>query len=154
MKKLITITIVFFTLMSISYKITITIVFFTLMSISYKSFGQINLDISNATSCTYTIHVSWDDGTNCKTDSNIVVGSGPSYWTLGNPLGAGTSPIITVVCDNCGDIATIGDCNLTSVCACSSLVCCYTHTCRCGSPVNYRFNPLVIPVSNTLIEIF
>ena len=121
---------------------------------SFISFGQSNLDISNTTSCTFTIHVAWDDGTNCQLDSNIAVGSGPSYWTLGNPLGAGTSPYITIVCDNCGDIAIIGDCNYATACPCSSLTCCYTHTCGCGSPVHYRYIPFVAPFNNTRLEIY
>ncbi|MCC6721871.1 MAG: hypothetical protein IT243_06685 [Bacteroidia bacterium] len=121
---------------------------------SSNLYAQVNLDIANSISCSFTIHVAWNDGSNCQLDSNIAVGSGPSYWTLGNPLGAGTSPFITIVCNNCGDIAIIGDCNFANACPCSSLTCCYTHTCSCGSPVNYRYIPFVAPFSNTRLEIY
>ncbi|NUM32836.1 MAG: hypothetical protein HUU47_11010 [Bacteroidetes bacterium] len=113
--------------------ITITIVFFTLMSISYNE----------NTGCNYTIKIYWDDGAgNCQNSASIWI-PGSATTNLTNPWipPIGGAIGVDVTCNNCGVVASIGDCtNVTCFTPCN-WVCCYTHTCNCGSPVNYRFIP-------------
>ncbi|NUM32606.1 MAG: hypothetical protein HUU47_09830 [Bacteroidetes bacterium] len=132
--------------------ITITVVFFTLTSISYKSFGQFDLDVTNnSASCTYNIVIEWDDGNgNCSTSSSILIPSS-SFQTITNPLTSGTALYITITDNTCGNVFTIGDCSPWT-CASCSLPCCYVYNCLgCGTPITFQFTTGIFPNNAQLL---
>lgn len=121
----------------------------------FKSFAQFHFDVNENTGCSYTIKIYWDDNAgNCLNSTYIwIPGSSSSTYTNPWTPPAGGAVGVEVICNNCGDVATIGNCIYVSCFLPCSWVCCYTHTCGCGSPVNFRFSPY-FGTTNAVLDIY
>lgn len=80
------------------------------IGISANVYGQNDLTINNNTGCTYTIDVTFDDGSgNCTTVYGTTIPSSPTTTYIANPYGSGWAAHVDgISCNPCPTLLPVG----------------------------------------------